>query len=491
MESREPRRAAIADEVLGRGDVRRALGQRDFGGLFRLLRQYQGLSQTDISGATGLSQPRVSNLMTRPQLRVTSIEVIERIVDGLRIPGVLVGLAVRQWEHAASDPQAAAHQPAGPEGAGRPAALDWCTDTLITLDDLGSTDVDVNRRRVLLGAAYSVAAVALPAESWWVDMVERSRARAASGGVGVGRSDVDAVRDMVAMFSRLDQRRGGGHARTAVVQYLTADVAPCLRGRYVDERVRRDMFTAAGELAYLSGWMAFDNDEHAVAQAYFTTALKLAAEADDQALAGHIMRAMAHQAVDLGHHREALAAASASVADSRYRAAGPRERALLGVVHARALAVTGSGRATAQALLRAEDDLSSAEAGLGEPDRVFFFGEASLAHQTACALRDTGNLPAAEEQFRRSIRTRKASSFTRTHAVTLGHLGEVQARQGEIEGACESWLRSLDAMQGVRSGRTRAVASTMRRLLAPVRHSENYAVPVVDARAEQYLAASA
>ncbi len=491
MEPRQPRRTAIADEVLSRGDVRNALDQRDFGGLFRLLRQYQGLSQTDISGATGLSQPRVSNLMTRRQQRVTSIEVIERIADGLRIPGALVGLAVRHWERTAAAPRAATHRPASEERVGRPAALDWRTDTLITLDDLGSADVDLDRRRVLLGAAYSVAAVAVPGQPWWGEMVERGRARAASGGIGVGRSDVDAVRDMVAMFSRVDQRRGGGHARTAVVQYLTADVAPFLRGRYVDERVRRDMFTAAGELAYLSGWMAFDNDEHAVAQAYFTTALKLAAEADDQALAGHVMRAMAHQAVDLGHHRDALAVASASVADSRYRAAGPRERALLGVVHARALAVTGGGQATARALLRAEDDLASAEPGSVEPDRVFFFGEASLAHQTACALRDTGNLPAAEEQFRRSIRTRKASSFTRTHAVTLGHLGEVQAKRGEIEGACDSWLRSLDAMQGVRSGRTRTVASTMRRLLAPVREHGSYAVATVDARAEQYLAATA
>lgn len=61
------------------------------------------------------------------------------------------------------------------------------------------------------------------------------------------------------------------------------------------------MFTAASELACLSGWMAFENADHADAQEVFTAAVKLAAEADDPPMAGHVLRAMAHQAVDLGH----------------------------------------------------------------------------------------------------------------------------------------------------------------------------------------------
>ncbi|NIL64800.1 hypothetical protein [Salinispora arenicola] len=240
---------------------------------------------------------------------------------------------------------------------------------------------------------------------------------------------------MVSLFSRVDQRRGGGHARTAVVQYLTADVSVFLRGRYVDERVRRDMFTAASELAYLSGWMAFDNGEHALAQRYFSSSVKLAAEAGDPAMAAHVLRAMAHQAVDLGHHREALELSSASIDRSRYLAASPRERSCSAVVHARALAVNREPKAAAEALLRAESDLSAASEGDDEPGRVFFFGQASLGHETACTLASTGDLRAAVSQFRLSVRTRKASSFTRTHAVTLGYLGLVQARQGELEEA--------------------------------------------------------
>jgi hypothetical protein len=369
--------------------------------------------------------------------------------------------------------------------------MDWCGDTLTALTDLGRIAVDAERRRLLGAAAYSVAALSLPGARWWTDMAQRGGARGAGGTRGIGRGDVDAVYEMVSMFSQIDQRRGGGHARTAVVQYLTSDVVSYLRGRFPDDRVRRDMFSAASELAYLSGWMAFDNAEHAIGQHFFTTAVKLAAEADDPPMAGHVLRAMAHQAIDLGHVRQALNLASASMEGARYALASPRERALLGVVFARALAATGQHQAAAQALLRAEDDLAAATPGDDEPSRVFFFGEASLAHQTACTLRDTGDLAGASREFRRSVRTRKAATFTRTHAVTLGYLGAVQARQGGLEEACATWSDALDAMGGIRSGRTRQVAADMRSVLSPFRKRGIRAVNDIDARATSYLATSA
>ena len=371
-----------------------------------------------------------------------------------------------------------------------PGSVDWRADTLITLADLGRGDLDIDRRSVLSAAVYSLAAAALPAPGWWTDMVARGRARHTPAGQQIGQTDVDGVRDMVQLFSQVDQRRGGGHARTAVVQYLATDVSGLLHGRFADEQVRRDMFTAASELAYLSGWMSFDNAEQATAQRYFQLAVKLAAEADDPAMAGHVLRAMAHQAVDLGAPQRALALADASVDGRRYTEASAREKALIGVVHARALAASGDRRKAATALIRAEKDLTDAKPGDGEPARVFFFSEASLAHETACALRDSQDLKGAITQYRRSVRTRKATAFTRTHAVTLGYLGEAQARLSQIEQACATWNRSLDAMQGVRSGRTRQVARTIRAVLSPLRSRGIPAVAETDARAAAYLAAS-
>jgi hypothetical protein len=370
-----------------------------------------------------------------------------------------------------------------------PAVADWGADALAELSDLGKVDTDVDRRLLLSRAVYSVAALALPAGGWWPEQAARGGTRGI-GGVRVGRGDVEAVREMVSAFSRIDQRHGGGHARTAVAQFLTGDVGSRLQGAFADDGVRRDMFSAASELAYLCGWMAFDNAEHTVAQHYFTVAVKLAAEADDPPMAGHVLRAMAHQAVDLGHARQGLRLAEAAMDGSRYASACPRERALFGVVHARSLAASGDRRGAAAALVRAEDDLAAAEPGDVEPGRVFFFAEASLAHETACTLRDSGDLRGAVRAFRRSVRTRKASAFTRTHAVTLGYLGDVQARQGSIEEACATWSVALSAMDGVRSGRTRQVAAGMRSVLSPLRRRGIAAVTEVHDRAVGYFAAT-
>jgi tetratricopeptide (TPR) repeat protein len=247
------------------------------------------------------------------------------------------------------------------------------------------------------------------------------------------------------------------------------------------------MFSATAELAYVSGWMAFDSGEHAVALQRFNTAVKLAARSGDAPLSGHILRAMAHQALDMGFRREALQIAKASIHGERYTAATPREQALLGVVHARALAANNQKHDAARALIRAEDDLAKAHDGIREPGRTFFFGEASLAHETACTLRDLGDYQRAVKEFRRSVRTRGAA-FRRTHAVTLGYLGATQITQGGVEEACATWANVLDAMEdGIYSGRARQAVVDMRHLLSPYRRRGIPAVGALDARAASYL----
>ncbi|MGW4328303.1 helix-turn-helix domain-containing protein [Nocardia sp. NPDC004573] len=358
-------------------------------------------------------------------------------------------------------------------------------DPVAALLTLGKADVE---RRSFLRVGYSTAlsaSVLLPGSLDHAAILPRKESRVRY----VGEADVAAVRDVMLVFSQIDQRLGGGHGRTAVVQYLTNEVTGYLKGSFASETARRQMFSAAAEMAYLVGWMAFDNDEHAAAQRYFATSTQLAAEAEDAPLTGHVMRAMAHQAVDLGHPEQALQLAEASISGARYRSACPRERALLKVVYAKALSAAGRPAESAKALLQAEQDLAAVSDSDREPTRVFFFSEASLAHETACALRDAGNLAGAADQFQLSVRKRKATAFTRTHAVTLGYLGTVQARTGEIEQACATWRSALDAMGGVQSGRTRNVARDIRSTLAPYRGQPIPGVRETADQAAEYLAA--
>ncbi|MCQ8773091.1 Tat pathway signal protein [Streptomyces telluris] len=369
---------------------------------------------------------------------------------------------------------------------GEPAAL-WSADPLSALVDTTGKDLDMERRQILTGTAYSVAGLILPDPAWWDQAPRAARERRPTSTRPIDAGDVESVQEMVTFFSRRDQRRGGGDARSALVAYLRTDIATYLNGRFRTEQVRQHMFTAAGEAAYLAGWTAFDAGEHALAQEYFSLAVRLAAEADDAPLAGHILRAMAHQALDLGHTRAAVTLADASLDRGRYAQASHREKALLGVVHARSLAAAGRKNDAVDALLRAEDDLSNTREGDHEPGRIWFFAEASLAHETACTLRDLADLSAAEREFRRSVRTRRQQTFARTHSVTLGYLGAIQAQQGSLDAACATWNYALDAMGGIHSGRARDTVVHMRRALSPFRRRGNPAATALDARARAVL----
>lgn len=272
-----------------------------------------------------------------------------------------------------------------------------------------------------------------------------------------------------------------------MAEYLAHDVLPMLHGKYMNASTRRAMFSAAGEAAYLAGWTGFDDGHHGDARRYFATAIKLADEAGDPALAGHTLRALAHQAVELEEFDDALAYAEASVDSIRYRAACARERSLLGVVHARALAAAGLGGASGAALVRAENDLGRATDSDGEPARVFFFTEASLAHETGRTLYVTGDLDAAATALDHSVKVR-GTKFARTHAVTLGYLGEIHAAGGHLDQACATWSQALDAATGIRSDRVTGVVRTMRHVLEPIRTSDSH-IQELDERAADYLAA--
>ncbi|MFF0746681.1 hypothetical protein ACFYVL_40465 [Streptomyces sp. NPDC004111] len=113
----------------------------------------------------------------------------------------------------------------------------------------------MNRRRFLATSAYSVAAAALPLTQVH-EIADRTRA-ARTGGTA-GMAEVEAVRDMVRVFSEMDERHGGRHGRSALVTYLHDEVAPLCRGRFRTEEIRRQMLSAASRGVHLLGWKAYD-----------------------------------------------------------------------------------------------------------------------------------------------------------------------------------------------------------------------------------------
>ncbi|TDB84156.1 hypothetical protein E1091_17715 [Micromonospora fluostatini] len=271
---------------------------------------------------------------------------------------------------------------------------------------------------------------------------------------------------MLSVFSKADERFGGGHARLAVVQYLTSDVEGYLRGRFASDESRREMFGVAAELAYLAGWKSFDSALHGLAQRYYVQALRLANEADDRALAGFTLRAMAHQAVDLGHGRQALQLASSALEWSNGFAT-PAATALFTILVARGHAATRDKFRATSAIVEAEKHLVKAAPG-GEPSwiRTSGFTETSLASQAGQALRDLGDLSGAEAQFKRSVSTRNADAYRRIHTLTLANLADVQYAQGRLWQANENWGLAMDSMSNVKSGRAYGAVQNIRKCLS-------------------------
>ncbi|MFB6951217.1 Tat pathway signal protein [Streptomyces niveus] len=374
----------------------------------------------------------------------------------------------------------------GEPAAGTASGSDWSVDPLNLLAELGSDDLDMHRRKMLATATYSAASLALPTASWWAAAPALAAKRPAVSPRLVTQANIDDVRDLTVFYSARDQQRGGASGRSALAGHLRDEAVPMLSSRFRTEQMRRDTYSAVAEMTYLAGWMAFDASEHRTAQRYLTLAARIAAEAGDGPLGGHILRALAHQAVDLGHSRRALALADASMSSDRYGQASHRERALLAIVHARALAAEGDRDGTLAAISRAERDLSRAD-NKEAPSRVGFFQEASLAHETACALRDIGQPLDAEIHFQRSVATRRRQLYARTHSVTLGYLGAVQVQQGHLDEACTTWNQALDAMAGVQSGRARDVIVRMQSDLSPVRKRGGRHVIELDRRARDVL----
>ncbi len=125
-----------------RQDVFAALRARDIGQIFRLVRQYGGMSQTRIGIAVSLSQGKVSAIMNG-SAQVTALEVFERVADGLAMPDlarIALGLAPRS-SAAAIPPRDTTPPPAEPSRMAPP-----------TVDLVRSgEDEDTMRRRDFVG----------------------------------------------------------------------------------------------------------------------------------------------------------------------------------------------------------------------------------------------------------------------------------------------------------------------------------------------------
>ncbi|MGP2437002.1 hypothetical protein [Streptomyces sp. JW3] len=284
----------------------------------------------------------------------------------------------------------------------------------------------------------------------------------------IGDSDIDTVRAMLRAFTSIDERQGGRHGRSAVVQYLRSDVADIVHGRFAKESLRADALTAAASVSFLAGWKAYDAGEHGLAQRYYLQTLALTREAGNPLHTAWVLRIMAHNGMDIQcpEHTLDLADAALSLATGR---AAPGMLSVFVVCRARALANARRGPEAVAEIRRAQDLATRGEdevmpywTALHGPPRASVGSHAAKTFRT---LRDHRN---AERQY--AIAGRGYSSHDtglhRITALSLASQGGEQAAQGHLEQACGTWGQALGYFEGVYSDRAVKQIASIRRQLA-------------------------
>lgn len=274
----------------------------------------------------------------------------------------------------------------------------------------------------------------------------------------VGLTDVAVIKATADMFAHLDDQFGGDHARQSVIQYLSREVAPLLKGQYT-EKVGRALFSTAAEATLLAGWMSYDAGRHGLAQRYFLQALRLAQDGNDRRLAGSILSAMSHQATFLGQYTHAATLARAALMGIS-GVATPTLRAQFHAMEARALARTGDRRATELAISQAAKALEAANVG-DEPEWITYFDAAELAAETAHCFRDVRKAREAVAHAENAM----SGSHVRSDFFATMVLADAHLHAGNADEACRVALDALDMGEQLKSARCAAYLTEFRRHL--------------------------
>ncbi|MFB7649334.1 XRE family transcriptional regulator [Streptomyces sp. NPDC056084] len=375
---------------------------RDFGTVFALA-QRAGLYPSRIARLCDMTPSRVSEVIANKRT-VTQIGVIERIADGIGIPGAMLGLAARPWE---------ADQ--GPTQVTAPSAT------------LG--------RPPVIGRQSPVPAfeLALPMDDEALELKrELARASAAEGTVArLYAMQIDTMRQM-------DRQMGAA----TVLPQLEAQIAQMedLLGYRSAPGGREPMAAALTEAATLAGWQALDLGLYQKAWRLHETAKSAARQSGSAALLAHAMGQQAYVLLDLGEADQAVE----QVQFARESAGGelpPLMETWLFAAEAEAHAVAGH-----EALCRAGMDRAEAvrPADPADPTLPFLFlGGSHLDRWRGNALATLGADEALED-LTASLASMDLSGFTRAEAGVRCDLAVVLARRGEREEARRQALRAQD-----------------------------------------------
>ncbi|MEU9013439.1 XRE family transcriptional regulator [Streptomyces sp. NPDC048479] len=424
-----------------------ALKRHDFGQVFKLARQWGGISFLKIADACDIKPERVGKL-ARGDGAITTYEKIAYIADALSIPGHMIGMAPRPWEQVLTPTSASRPElisplaTAAPRIAGVPQS-----------DDVGTVDLegDEVQRRRFLAASVGIATGA-------------AMTPGATAGRRIGQRQVQHLQRRTTRLRSLDDVLGGADTRH-IYRAELGTTMNLLRNASYTETTGRQLLSLVAEQAQQAGWAAFDAGRQTEASALYEKAFQAATEAQDTALAGNSLAFLAYQQVSTGTSGVATAAASCETASAD---APATVRALLFERRAWAHAKAGQAKETEQALGQAEEALTGSSNDRPGPDWSSWVDTRELQIMKGRCwtelhrpLRAVPALEAALADF--------DDAHARDKSLYLTWLAHAYLDAGEIEQSATVITKAMDLSAGIGSVRPQQRASEFLLRLQPHR----------------------
>ncbi|WP_344864192.1 helix-turn-helix transcriptional regulator [Amycolatopsis ultiminotia] len=270
--------------------------------------------------------------------------------------------------------------------------------------------------------------------------------------------DIDEVMATTKALDGLDRRFGGDYARGLAVKYLNDRVLPQLR-RPGSDSLRHELFQAAAVLCEVIGYMAYDGQQHQLAQHYFVQSLRLAKEAGSSVYGSFVLATMSHQALYRERPDQALVLARAAQQGAPTRAV-PVVAAEAAMLEATASAAAGDRSASLRALAQAEAafERRTAETVTQYWDESVFASFASsawldLGHQAAAAPYLDMVWSGAGQQVRRKV-------------FAAGQLARAALLEHDVERSVHYGTIAADAAAAAQSKRSHRVVGDLLTQLA-------------------------
>jgi hypothetical protein len=389
-----------------------ACRDRDFAVIFQLVRR-AGLYPSRIARLCDMTPSRVSEVINRKRT-LTQIVVVERVADGLGIPGAMLGLTARAWESLDTG---------DPVKPGVPVTVAEIRPQVIAPQPLP------------LGVPADDEAVVL--------LRELAGARAADASVArLFSMQVENMRQMdrqIGAITVLPQLEAQIEQMTNLLRFGTAPGG------------REALASALTEAATLAGWQALDLGQFRKAWELHETAKSAARESGSAALLAHATGQQAYVLLDLGESVKAVEQMQFA-RDSAGRSLPALMETWLYAAEAEAHAAAGHDAECRDGMDRAEAVRPSDPA---DPSLPFLFLAGSHLDRWRGNVLATLGADEALTDLTASLESMDLNGFNRAAAGVRCDLAVVLARRGEREEARRQALQAQDLAQLTSSVRQR------------------------------------